>query len=996
LAAAYARESGAAVAWLTLHADDRDSRVLFSHLRDVIEAEFEDSDALPNLRRGLVESAEGSGLARLLLRDLADAPEGFILVLDDFHVVEGATDVQQAVDALVRGLPEVGQVVVTAREPPSLSMARLVASDTVFALGPEDLRFTDEEVASLRRLLGGDASHDEEAEGWVAGILLGGAPRQLGVVGGALLGAYVEREVLQRLRPSEQRWLEAFAVAETVDVASAARLAGAGPWSARLASLAERCPFLVAGNDGRYRLHALVREALLNRLRRGNLKRAMRVWAVARQLAEESLDTVGMVRACQELGQIDDAVALVGRAVEENLHAGRWGATLATVELLPVSVRRGQPRLSLAEAHALVQSGHPQPARDAADMALQSGGRTGDEAVQIEAVLELANVARYLGELDVAEDWLSAADSLLRRASLPTTRHRELEGRAMALRGVSLAVRGDTEAARRQLEASVERFPEGSISRDYAGALANLGTLCARTGDYEAARRVLAQSVSQWRRIGDRATLAQVQTLLGNLFLRSGDLDAAGSALSEALEAARAAGVSRGEGHALNSLADWHRASGRVGDAAEHYDRALRLAEDVGERELLVESLRLRAEVAIVQNDLAKARSLLTRAQAEGQRLGSSFQLAGVERALGRLHLAEGAVQRAAGHLEAALERSAGVWGPFERLGAQYWLGTAYLLAGEVRRVEATLGEVINLAEQAGGADALASVAAEDPRLLRHGLQHGTATDLLTTAQHIAERRQPWAGVTDVVPVEIVARNDLPRIEVHLFDGLRLFRDGKLQDAGRRGADRARELLTILALHPRGLPDREIGTMLWPEMPEQRALHNLQMTTYLLRRMLGGKPAVRYTNGTYQLWLQLDLWVDAREFDTELERARLAPADAAAQALRRAVDLYQGPLLPGIARDWADTARATYQLRFVNAALRLADLLTRDHPDESNALAERVLDVALENEAAYRRLLENAHAAGDVASVARIARRYRTAMLRLGLTPNPSLLRDAQ
>src|SRR5215831_13682679 len=99
LAATYARESGGTVAWLTLQPADRDTRRLFSRLTDALEAGFGDPGPVSRVRRGLAEGAEGVGLARVLLDDLAHAPTGFIIILDDFHLVDDAEDVVNAVDA---------------------------------------------------------------------------------------------------------------------------------------------------------------------------------------------------------------------------------------------------------------------------------------------------------------------------------------------------------------------------------------------------------------------------------------------------------------------------------------------------------------------------------------------------------------------------------------------------------------------------------------------------------------------------------------------------------------------------------------------------------------------------------------------------------------------------------------------------------------------------------------------------------------------------------
>ena len=79
---------------------------------------------------------------------------------------------------------------------------------------------------------------------------------------------------------------------------------------------------------------------------------------------------------------------------------------------------------------------------------------------------------------------------------------------------------------------------------------------------------------------------------------------------------------------------------------------------------------------------------MLARAQAESQRVGSSSALASAERALGRLHLHDGAGERATDHLAAALQRGGDGWGPDQRAETLYWLGTAYLnLAQAYQRV---------------------------------------------------------------------------------------------------------------------------------------------------------------------------------------------------------------------------------------------------------------------------------------------------------------------
>src|SRR5260370_23330551 len=69
------------------------------------------------------------------------------------RLVDEAEDVVNAIDALIRDLPEGGQIVITAREAPALSMTRLVVEGAVFPLGTEDLRFSPEETKALREII---------------------------------------------------------------------------------------------------------------------------------------------------------------------------------------------------------------------------------------------------------------------------------------------------------------------------------------------------------------------------------------------------------------------------------------------------------------------------------------------------------------------------------------------------------------------------------------------------------------------------------------------------------------------------------------------------------------------------------------------------------------------------------------------------------------------------------------------------------------------------
>jgi tetratricopeptide (TPR) repeat protein len=491
--------------------------------------------------------------------------------------------------------------------------------------------------------------------------------------------------------------------------------------------------------------------------------------------------------------------------------------------------------------------------------------------------------------------------------------------------------------------------------------------------------------------MGDRNGLSVTQTILGDLHLRLGKLDLAGSEFSDALAAARSVGSLRMEAFAAVSLGQWHRANGRLNEAVTAFDEGLRLSEEIVERELLADALVWRAEVALLCEDLTTARRLLARAQAEGQRIGASATLASVDRALGRLHLVDGAGARAVSHLEAAVERGDEAWGPDQRAETQFWLGTAYLNLGRAQQATACLERAIAIAEELDTPALLAGAAAEDGRLLRHGREIGLKPALLAEVERLATIRRPWTGV-GATPVAMLVQNDLPRLEVQLFGSFVLHRDGQLVSRASRKVDRARELAAVLILNPAGLRDDTIAEMMFPEMQREKALHNLQMAAYSLRNDLGSKAAVRYGARSYQLNPQLELVADVRDFDEALSKSHAAVGDLLVQWLSRALELYRGPLLAEAAWDWLEPVRLDYRSRYVSAALQLADLLAASDPARSDACAEQALSEAPETDLAYERLIENARRRGDNHALRRVVKRYVQAAAQFGFAVNRHLL----
>ncbi|HNB52449.1 MAG TPA: AAA family ATPase, partial [Anaerolineales bacterium] len=112
------------------------------------------------------------------LNDLTAYPEPFILVLDDYHVIE-ARPVNDALAFLLKHLPPQMHLVIVTREDPDLPLARLRARNQLTELRATDLRFTLAEAtrflnqAMELNLSAPDvAALETRTEGWIAGLQL--------------------------------------------------------------------------------------------------------------------------------------------------------------------------------------------------------------------------------------------------------------------------------------------------------------------------------------------------------------------------------------------------------------------------------------------------------------------------------------------------------------------------------------------------------------------------------------------------------------------------------------------------------------------------------------------------------------------------------------------------------------------------------------------------------------------------------------------------------
>ena len=165
-------------AWLSLDENDSDpSRFLtyFVAALQTIDPAM-GQDVLAALQSPQPLSTEA--LLTVLVNDLSKLSTPFILVLDDYHVIDSKA-VDGALSFLLEHQPSQMHLVIITREDPSVPLPRLRVSGEVTELRATDLRFIlDEATAFLNEVMGLQLSADDIAtlesrtEGWIASLQL--------------------------------------------------------------------------------------------------------------------------------------------------------------------------------------------------------------------------------------------------------------------------------------------------------------------------------------------------------------------------------------------------------------------------------------------------------------------------------------------------------------------------------------------------------------------------------------------------------------------------------------------------------------------------------------------------------------------------------------------------------------------------------------------------------------------------------------------------------
>jgi len=578
------------VAWLSLDESDNDPARFLAYL----------IAALQSIEAGIgqgalsaLQSPQPPPVASLLvglINEFAAVPAPFVLVLDDYHLIE-SRPIHDALTFLLDHQPPQMHLVISTRTDPPLPIARLRGRGQMLELRQGDLCFSvDEAGRFLHQVMALDLPADEVAalaartEGWIAGLQMAGLSLQGCQDTAAFVRAfagsdhyildYLMEEVLQRQSERVQSFLLHTSVLERMSGPLCDAMLQADDSAALLEQLEHANLFIVALDSRRewFRTHWLFRDLLRHRLEARDRDRAASLNERASLWYEEQRLPVDAIRHALQGQDWGRAARLIEQAAEPTVMQGEFATFMGWMEALPEEARHARPRLCQYHIWGLLLAGRPLAEVEShlRDVEAREAGQAYQGALTaLRAVLAVVRgavpeaieqaqrarqllpeddlyfrrvVIRSLGVALLYRGDVVEAQPLFEEDARISRQAGDITGYLAAIRlwAASLVSRGRLRQAREVLAAAEPLLPQvpGTLQPAAVKLVAVQADLLRECNELEQAARLCERAIAQARAVLDLYGLG-TYVVLARVRRAQGDVDAGMTAIHEALRLAQ-------------------------------------------------------------------------------------------------------------------------------------------------------------------------------------------------------------------------------------------------------------------------------------------------------------------------------------------------------------------------------------------------------------------------------------------------------------------------
>ncbi len=515
--------SGQNVAWLSLDRGDNDTTRFLSYVIAALQTIFEHigKDILPLLQFQQMPPFES--LLTSLLNEVSSLEKPFILVLDDYHLIDNHA-IDKALIFLIERMPLQMHMVIATREDPNIPLSRLRIRGQMTELRAQDLRFSSAEAAEfLNQTMDLKLSSENvealeiRTEGWIAGLQMAalsmqGRPDKDHFIK-AFRGShhfvldYLMEEVLQQQSEPVRDFLLQTAILERLNHSLCNALTGQDNGNEMLEMLEKANLFVIPLDNQRewYRFHHLFADVL----RSFSLKNKKYDASDLHRRASHWFEKEGLALEAMQHALNGKDLTSLARLIElnwETLRKDHHDSTLSEwLKALPDDLIQFRPILNVYSAFAILS-------------------------------IDLQAADNYLKQ---AEALLDPESSIYSKKIIVNQKEfASIPGMISIARSYYYGALGDISAITRYAQIALEQLPEDNyLWRGSAAAL--LGLAQWPEGKLFEAQRSFASSVESMRKAGDISAVVSAGFLLADIKMAQGLLHGAQKTCRQLLKQAR-------------------------------------------------------------------------------------------------------------------------------------------------------------------------------------------------------------------------------------------------------------------------------------------------------------------------------------------------------------------------------------------------------------------------------------------------------------------------
>ncbi|MCD6355828.1 MAG: tetratricopeptide repeat protein [Anaerolineaceae bacterium] len=938
------------VCWFALEPIDKDLSRFLAHFIYSIKQRFPEfgKESIRLLENTPADEINLDFLITTITNEIFETiTEHFILVLDDYHLLQSSPKIDQFLSGFVQRADENCHVAITSRKLLTLpDLPLMVARSQVGGLSVEELAFQHEEILKLFNQVFKKSITSQEAialaantEGWITGLLLTSQTLKVGIgetqkatrASGIGLYEYLAQQVLEQQPYHIQDFLLNTSLLEEFDEEMCSTVIGnalsqKADWNGLMNYVIQNNLFIIPVGDRSLwlRYHHLFRDFLQTQIERKRPDDAHKIRLELANYHKKNANWEKVYEIYEHIGDRRAIADLVGNIGSEFIAKGRVKKLSTWLETIPQELYQNDPILLSIHASVAVNQGQIQKGRELLDNVITILNKGTNKKALADNLIRRSAALRMLGDYDAAMRDAEEAITLTKKKK--TLSH--LFSEALRAKGLLLYQNGNLKEGLSFLENAIRICNINGREEDTARILVEAGAIYETLGNFAEAEKAYERSLTYWQSVGDSIWQPIILNNLGVLQHSKGDFEKSFYNLEKSMHYSQATGNQRMEGYSLASIGDLYRDLNAFTEADDAYQKAMEIALIIEDRFLIFYLKTVQARISVNKKQLKKAQLQIRSAHIIAKKSGSLYEVNKCRLEQGALDFRNSHYNRAIENLKLSLDFFQNTGHIEDAVRNQFFLFLALIKIGELDKAKLILDTILeNLRDpkhyvpSMSAANAVNRFLQSLPKKKYFSAKLSLLLKELAQFQRISQKNRhvirKHASIIPFAPAKILIRA-FGTAEVTANNHILTISDWKTQTS--------RDLFFLFLANPEGMTKEEVGIILWPDSSPSELKLRFKNAVYRMRHAIGSEVVI-FQDGYYLFNRAVDYEYDVQNFISAIKRANEENLDSQKiEAYRAAIDLYKGAYLPQLDETWITADREKYLGMYTKAAEELAFL----------------------------------------------------------------------